>query len=467
MSCKNKVFRDPVHGYISVPDDFCREFIDTPIFQRLRHIEQTSMRSLFPCARHDRFAHSLGCFHLATLAFDYFKKNTHDHFRNKIKDQDWGCLQTTFQLASLLHDCAHAPFSHTLEHYYVNSNLDKLLSKEMRADTDFASDYESCSAKPHEKASAYILLKHFGAKIKNFKGNPLLSGRMVLGCLFKNPGKDQKKRLTNCLIGLLNGTIDVDKLDYILRDTWASGINNVSIDIHRLLSALSISPKEDYLVFHKNALSVIQSVIDGRNFLYRWVYSHHKVVYTEYLLKKSVEKLGELLSKKKPNYLFTRAFSMDTFSKYVSFNKGLTFHLSTDQDWLFLLRQNQLKISEAREWFSRQHTKKPLWKTEAEYRHYFKDLSPKQKGTLRAQGAAFVNKFLKSNDTAILVPASSKEAIIEENEVRILLGDEYISYTTFLAPQKNSHSSDFFYIFISEKHSTRKKELLNHLKTSV
>ncbi len=57
------LFKDPVHGYIEVPKDYCRRFIDTPIFQRLRSIEQTSMRPLFPGARHDRFVHSLGVYH--------------------------------------------------------------------------------------------------------------------------------------------------------------------------------------------------------------------------------------------------------------------------------------------------------------------------------------------------------------------------------------------------------------------
>ncbi len=70
-----KLFRDPVHGYISVPVKYCEDFIDTPIFQRLRFIEQTSMRPLYPSAHHDRFAHSLGVFHLASLMFNYLQEN--------------------------------------------------------------------------------------------------------------------------------------------------------------------------------------------------------------------------------------------------------------------------------------------------------------------------------------------------------------------------------------------------------
>ena len=60
---KEKIFRDPIYGYISVSEDYCKKFIDTPIFQRLRRIEQTSMRVLFPSARHDRFVHSIGVYY--------------------------------------------------------------------------------------------------------------------------------------------------------------------------------------------------------------------------------------------------------------------------------------------------------------------------------------------------------------------------------------------------------------------
>ena len=73
---KTKEFRDTVHGYISVPSEWCSAFVDTPIFQRLKYIEQTSMRPLYPCARHDRFAHSLGVFHLAKTAFHRVRENT-------------------------------------------------------------------------------------------------------------------------------------------------------------------------------------------------------------------------------------------------------------------------------------------------------------------------------------------------------------------------------------------------------
>ncbi|NJK94004.1 MAG: hypothetical protein HC905_02915 [Bacteroidales bacterium] len=80
MSEKDKIFRDPIYGYINIPDKYCIDFIDTKIFQRLRRIEQTSMRVLYPSAHHDRFAHSIGVYHLGQTAFQNLKKNSASFF---------------------------------------------------------------------------------------------------------------------------------------------------------------------------------------------------------------------------------------------------------------------------------------------------------------------------------------------------------------------------------------------------
>jgi HD superfamily phosphohydrolase len=111
-----KRFKDPIHGYIDVPSVICKLLIDTPVFQRLRHIEQTSARMLFPSARHDRFSHSLGVFHLAQLACESIKINN-PSFNAEESDQ-LELVSKTFKIAALMHDCAHAPFSHTFEEFY-------------------------------------------------------------------------------------------------------------------------------------------------------------------------------------------------------------------------------------------------------------------------------------------------------------------------------------------------------------
>ena len=124
---ETKIFRDSVHGYINVPVDYVTNFIDTELFQRLRHIEQTGMRILYPSARHDRFIHSLGTYFLGHKAFECFKRNIYrsyhgiagktDHYiifeDEKENECFWDKCQLLFEIACLLHDCGHAPFSHT------------------------------------------------------------------------------------------------------------------------------------------------------------------------------------------------------------------------------------------------------------------------------------------------------------------------------------------------------------------
>ncbi len=289
---KVKQFRDSVHGYIAVPESLCELFVDTPVFQRLKHIEQTSIRPLYPSARHDRFVHSLGVFHLASLAFAEIRRNTGPDILEGLTLDDYAIA---FRVAALMHNCAHSPFSHTLEAYYNRHDRAKsFLFKHV--DEEFKKDYLSLckyrgSPKAHEVFSAAVFLKRFQPEFSHLCAtiSATLVARMITGCTHWEP-KDNAEQFENCLIGLINGAgIDVDKLDYILRDTWASGVNNVSIDLQRLLGALEVVRGRGGLTvaFKKSALSVVKSVLDGRNFLYRWVYSHHTVVYYNYVLNRA------------------------------------------------------------------------------------------------------------------------------------------------------------------------------------
>ncbi len=120
---RTKKFRDTIHGYIDIPDIIVSNIIDTEQFQRLKYIEQTSMRSLYPAARHDRFIHSLGVYWLGKQAFAYFRQNSQkilsEEEKKELEEAWWNKQEVLFSLACLLHDCAHAPFSHTLENMYV------------------------------------------------------------------------------------------------------------------------------------------------------------------------------------------------------------------------------------------------------------------------------------------------------------------------------------------------------------
>ena len=261
-----KVFKDNVHGYIRVPEVYVKEFIDTDLFQRLRHIEQTGMRILYPSARHDRFIHSLGVFHLGHKAFECFLDNvrisypdTHYNVKNDMEksEQFWGECQVLFEIACLMHDCGHAPFSHTLEYIYdLEAKGTTPLRKKLLEYTGSESFWEKCDGHggPHEVMSALLVCSEYRDAVERIlktkakeAGKPIFNTgdalefivRMIIGYEYQNDSLAHQ--MQNCMIGMLNSkSIDVDSLDYIIRDAQMSGISNMNIDTDRLLQSLTI-----------------------------------------------------------------------------------------------------------------------------------------------------------------------------------------------------------------------------------
>lgn len=284
----NKLIRDNVHGYLQIPAVVVKEIIDTPVFQRLRQIEQTSMRALYPSAHHDRFVHSLGVYHLGKMAYAGLIHNVKS---SKMEIYDsyktfWESCGKCFELACLLHDCAHAPMSHSFEYGYLNIDnpdncrvqKERLLKSmsdgicetdeygkavicQLNADVE---EYFSNPKKiaPHEMVSAILVGEYFGKngnikrvldelleiKLSDSELSEYISfmQRAIIGLPYGNTVENSQENylkncLKNCLISLLNGSFfDVDKLDYIVRDTVESGANNLSIDIPRILNALTL-----------------------------------------------------------------------------------------------------------------------------------------------------------------------------------------------------------------------------------
>lgn len=281
---KTKKFRDTIHGYIEIPNCIVKYIIDTELFQRLRYIEQTSMRPLYPAARHDRFIHSLGVYWLGKQAFFYFRKNALLELENAKEQPDekwWDKQELLFNLACLLHDCAHAPYSHTLEELYslrkitlskktedieslkagsIISELDyQLLRICSEGDSDFVRDFFDTDAfekkgvgAPHEKMSAFCVMNEFKNAIQNiaddlYENKIIINDedyvfivRMIIGAAYTDT-RSGFNSLKNCIISMLNSaSIDVDGLDYIVRDAYMSGIDNFSIDYQRLLSSFTL-----------------------------------------------------------------------------------------------------------------------------------------------------------------------------------------------------------------------------------
>ena len=358
MGCKT--FLDTVHGYITVPSEYCIEFIDTENFQRLRRIEQLSSRSLFPCARHDRFVHSLGVYHIGKQMLDSIEKSCKS-ITTKHK--------ASFQIACLLHDVGHSPFSHTLEHMFGTVEelfkvfLDK--AKEGNLDDNFSDvDLTHSDVKQHEILSALLCVTTYRDGIVRLGGDPCHVSRMIMGFPYRTP----EKSLDDCLISLLHGdVIDADKIDYICRDKWASGYQSNSVDIDRIIRALRIIDSEGkfQIVYSKIALYEINALIDNKNFQTNWIFKHHQVVYEQKIFLDAVKALVQCLFKNQ-DVKACKLFDFNSFYHKVDVCEGCSVYMLSDDDIVHLMKAHGDEIPTFNEWMSRKYNYKPLWKTYSE-----------------------------------------------------------------------------------------------------
>ena len=434
FSCPDKKIKDSVHGYISIPVVLFKNFIDTPHFQRLRRIEQTSMRSLYPSARHDRFIHSLGTFHLGQIAIKHLKESDDGHI---LSDS----LCRTFLIACLLHDCGHAPFSHTFEDYFGRpDNFRNLFRKIVPNEEEFLQDLEDLvKAKPHEYLSALIVIRIYSGHIRSLGADPLLAARMIVGAKFA------ENKPENALIELLNGrAIDVDKLDYVVRDIYLSGIKHAQVDIDRLLSSILIKQdKSAYRIcFRKTALSTINSVVEVKNFLDQWVFSHHIVQYEQYMLKKSVAELAcYLYPGKNDDEALAKLFNPNTYLDMEDLPKA-DYPMLCDDDLVFLVKNNNLP--HAREWLFRQYQMKPLWKSYYEFKRLFTKNLPCGMRRIRR----CLDEILNGSQNYLIIEQTEQQRVIEYHSLFILMADHDICAYEELFDTISKTPNKFFYLFI-------------------
>lgn len=300
---KRKLVVDNVHGDI-VPSPTEWRVIDTPAFQRLRKLKQLQMGYLvYPNATHTRFAHSLGVLKVMQRILE--------HVRASREDKEDLCL------AALMHDIGHYPYSHLLE------GVDKVILTEERIDSTQKSALSDFTPYPdHEDVGREILL-HQGDLLR------------IIG------GRDRAERIGNIfartaaanqqLSKLIHSSLDMDRLDYLIRDSQATGVPYGMVDIHYLLNHVKQSPSGTIGITHK-AVAAAEHLLLGRSFLFR-VVCQHKTIYgfeetARQLLRRlrnraqegcegyGVPKDGEaVLAKARDNdlYKFTDAFLDDVF----------------------------------------------------------------------------------------------------------------------------------------------------------
>lgn len=384
---EQKRLKDPIYGYIDMPSKIMNQIVDTAVFQRLRRIAQTSYSPLYSSAVHNRFVHSLGVYYLGTIAARSIQKEIKAALERDCLELEFALdrFVEVFLLACLLHDVGHAPFSHTGEAFYLDgaedySRLHDLLNHCVGC-PDLERDICGMSSKfaaPHEIMSAIVGLKEFSAFFNSMEERAFFA-RCITG--YKYLGVSTGESVKNCFVFLLNSKIiDVDKLDYLIRDAFVTGFNTVQIDYERLLTSMTVAPAghnpERYEpAYYKGAISVIENVVYAHDAERKWIQSHPVILYESYILQHIMSSISSKMDGEGK-----KLFSLDSLSvKGQQFSSGLQIRLLCDDDLVVLMKNSYMENEMIQEYFERRKRRHPIWKSEAEYKVLFRTLDHDEK----------------------------------------------------------------------------------------
>ena len=242
-----KIINDPVFGFIKIPKGILYGIVEHPLFQRLNRINQLGLASVvYPGARHTRFQHSLGAFHLMSEAIQNLQQKG-----NFIFDSEAEAVQA----AILMHDIGHGPFSHVLENTLIHGIS-------------------------HEEISLMMMEEI----------NRAMNGQLNLAIsIFK--GEYPK----NFLHQLISSQLDMDRLDYLRRDSFYTGVTEGNIGSARIIKMLNVI--DDSLVVEQNGIYSLENYLTTRRLMYWQVYLHRTCVAYEKVLVNMLKRAKELISK--------------------------------------------------------------------------------------------------------------------------------------------------------------------------
>ncbi|WCO03114.1 HD domain-containing protein [Psychroserpens ponticola] len=243
-SNKLKIFNDPIYGFITIPSSQIFDLIEHKYFQRLRRITQMGLSYLvYPGANHTRFHHAIGCMHLMQKAINVlrFKGVT-------VSNEEEQALYS----AILLHDIGHGPFSHAMEHSIVNGVS-------------------------HEEISLLFMEK----LNKEFNGSLTLAIKIFKG--------DYERPF---LCELISSQLDMDRADYLKRDSFYTGVAEGNVNSERLITMLNV--ENDRLVVEEKGIYSVEKFLVARRFMYWQVYLHKTGLVAEQLLTRVLKRAKEL-----------------------------------------------------------------------------------------------------------------------------------------------------------------------------
>jgi HD superfamily phosphohydrolase len=249
---KRKLINDPVYGFVNIPTDLIFDIIEQPLFQRLRRIKQMGLADyVYPGALHTRFHHAIGAMHLMSITLDSLCAKGHD-----ITDKEYESAMVTI----LMHDAGHGPFSHALE----NSIL---------------------TGVKHETLS-YLLIKRL---------NSQLGGGLEMALQMFNGTYPRK-----FFCQLIASQLDIDRLDYLNRDSFFTGVSEGTIGAHRIIKMLDIV--DDRLVVEEKGIYSIENFLNARRLMYWQVYLHKTTISAEMMLVAVIRRAKELLQRGREVY---------------------------------------------------------------------------------------------------------------------------------------------------------------------
>lgn len=246
LSNKNKIINDPIYGFITVTDPLIFQLIDHPYFQRLRRISQLGLTYLvYPGAYHTRFHHAIGAMHLMGKAIYTLRQKGHEITEEEARG---------VQVAILLHDIGHGPFSHALEHTLIPGVSHEALSLKIMEELNTEFDGALSTA------------------IDIFTNN-------------------YPKAFLHQLI---SSQLDMDRLDYLRRDSFYTGVTEGSVNSERLLTMLNVA--DDQLVVDSKGIYSIEKFLVARRLMYWQVYMHKTVLSAEFMLVNILKRAKYLAS---------------------------------------------------------------------------------------------------------------------------------------------------------------------------